>query len=96
LGFRGAHFFQPADQLQANPLSPLEVVDWRAGSVLWHDEGSATLGGFLAQPGGRAFALSYTTSGTVSPGIPDLVATILIVNGDGSVIKFPRLYRPTW
>ncbi len=95
-GFSGDDSLLLADQRQADPLSLLEVVDWRSGAALWHDQGTSTLGGFLAQPGGRAFALVYTTSGNVTPGIPDPLATILIVNGDGSVTKFPRLYAPTW
>jgi hypothetical protein len=95
-GFSGDDSLLLADQQQPDRVSLLVLVDWRSGSVLWHDEGSATLGGFLAQPGGRSFALVYTTSGTVTPGVPDLPATILIVHGDGAVTKFPRLYEPTW
>src|SRR4029077_16135951 len=95
-GFSGDDSLLLADQLQPNPVAPIEVVDWRSGLVLRRAEVPATLGGFVAQPGGRAFALVFTTSGTVSPGIPDLLATIVIVNGDGSLIKLPRLYEPTW
>jgi hypothetical protein len=75
----------------------LSVIDLRSGQALpWQDQGTSTLGGFLAQPGGRDLALAFTTSGSQTPGIPDSLATILIIHGDGSVTKFPRLYEPAW
>src|SRR4029077_2186485 len=56
-GFSGDDSLLLADQLQPNPVAPIEVVDWRSGLVLRRAEVPATLGGFVAQPGGRAFAL---------------------------------------
>jgi hypothetical protein len=90
-GFSGDDSLLLADQLQA-PQSRLEVVDWRSGAALWHDQGTTALATFLAKPAGRDFAVALTD---LSGGTPDQ-ATILIIHGDGSVAKFPRRYQPTW
>jgi hypothetical protein len=92
LGFSGDDSLLLADQPQADRHSLLAVVDWRSGSALWHDQGTTALAAFLAQPGGRDFAIALndTAGGVQNP------ATILIIHGDGSVTKFPGLYEPTW
>jgi hypothetical protein len=72
------------------------VIDLRSGQAVWHDQGTSVFGGVVAQPGGRDFALILNTSGSQTPGVPDPMATILIIHGDGSLTKFPRLYEPAW
>jgi hypothetical protein len=75
----------------------LSVIDVRSGKALpWQDQGTSALGGFVAQPGGRDFALAFTNLGTNSPGAKGQAASILIIHGDGSVSKFPGLSVPTW
>ena len=75
----------------------LSVIDVRSGRALpWQDQGSAALGGFLAQPGGSDFALAFTNLGTNSPGARGQAASILIIHGDGSVTKLPGFSVPTW
>jgi hypothetical protein len=76
----------------------LSVIDVRSGQALpWQDQGSSALSGFVAQPGGRDFALSLTNlPNVVYPGPPDLQASILIIHSDGSVTKLPGLLIPTW
>jgi hypothetical protein len=75
----------------------LSVIDVRTGKALpWQDQGVSALGGFVAQPGGRDFAIALTMLGTNSPGAKGQEATILIIHGDGSVSKLPGLSIPTW
>jgi len=76
----------------------LSFIDVRTGKALpWQDQGTAALGGFVAQPGGRDFAIAFTNlPNIVNPGTPDPRASILIIHGDGSVTKLPGLSIPTW
>jgi hypothetical protein len=69
----------------------LSVVDWRSGSALWRDEGTSSLGGFAAEPGGRDIALILKDAGREEP-----VGTILIVHGDGTLTKIAGRYWPAW
>jgi hypothetical protein len=83
----------------AGQASMLEVINVRTGQVVWRGQGSSPYNGFMAQPGGRDFAISFGAtdsqkSGTVQTGSP--LSTILIVHGDGSVTKLPQPYLPTW
>jgi len=68
----------------------LGVVDVNAGRLVWQDEGTALFGGWVAEPGGNGFALSYPTTAQ-GPG----PATVLIVSGDGAATKL-GVYAPTW
>jgi hypothetical protein len=75
----------------------VSVIDVRSGKALpWQDQGTSALGGFLAEPGGRDFAIALTILGTNSPGARGQAATILILHGDGSVTKFRGVSVPTW
>ena len=69
----------------------LGMVDLQTGNLVWQDEGSALFGGFIVQPGGQDFVISYPTTAQ-GPG----PATILIVQPGGGVIKLPGVYAPTW
>jgi hypothetical protein len=84
--------------LVAGQPTLLSVIEVRSGQALpWQDQGTTALGGFVAQPGGRDFALALTDLSTIkSPGSPSRLATILIIHGDGSVTKFPQRYEPIW
>jgi len=72
--------------------SRLEVVDWASGSVLWSYQGSEALGGFIAEPGGRGFAVALTEPAQIEAPPRDVV----IVHGDGTAIQIPGRYEPAW
>jgi hypothetical protein len=75
----------------------VSVIELRSGKALpWQDQGTSALGGFLAEPGGRDFAIALTILGPNSPGAKGQAATILIIHGDGSVTKLPGVLVPTW
>ena len=77
--------------LVSGQASSLATIDLRTGNLIWHDQGTATFGWFLARSGGTDFALWYRTGGG-----QNLTGDILIVHADGSVSKLPRPYQPTW
>jgi hypothetical protein len=76
-------------------------LDWRVGAVRWHETSSDIYQRFLAQPGGRDFALAR---GDLTPPIACPMAgwgcsfpvDILIVRGDGIAITLPNQYIPVW
>jgi len=69
----------------------LGIYNLAAKTTTWQDEGTALFGGFVTEPGGSRFAISYPTT-EQGPG----PATVLIVDGLGSPIKLDTTYSPTW
>jgi hypothetical protein len=69
----------------------LAVIDLRTGHRIWEYDGPDMLDTSLSQPGGRDFALVLR-----APNSADLVATEVIVHGDGSTTRLPGRYIPTW
>ena len=69
----------------------LGIVDLQTGKLVWQDEGTALFGGFIVQPGGQGFVISYPTTAQ-GPG----PAAVVIVRRDGGSIKLPGVYAPTW
>ncbi len=72
--------------------SGLTVIDWRSGSALWRYQGTEALGGFIAEPSGRSFAVALTPGDQIQASQRDVV----IVHGDGSTIAIPGRYATTW
>jgi hypothetical protein len=70
----------------------LRVIDWRSGSALWRYQGTEALGGFIAEPGGRSFALALTAPNQIQASLRDVV----IVHGDGSTNAIPGRFVPLW
>jgi len=69
----------------------LGIVAIASKQLVWNDDGTALFGGFVAEPGGRAFAISYPTTAQ-GPG----PATIVLAGADGAGTKLDRVYAPTW
>jgi len=92
-GFSGDDSLVLLDNPQAGHPFILSVENWASGSALWNDQGTAVGVAIVVEPGGRDFALALFDATDAGP---DPMATILIVHGDGSVTKFPRLYEPAW
>jgi hypothetical protein len=69
----------------------LAVIDLRTGHWIWEYDGPDMLDTSMSQPGGRDFALVLR-----APDSADLVATEVIVHGDGSTTRLPARYIPTW
>jgi hypothetical protein len=71
----------------------LGVVALPSAALVWQDEGTTPyfFGQFLAQPGGKWFAIAYPTTGDYpSP------SNIALVSPEGAVTKLDRLYAPAW
>jgi hypothetical protein len=69
----------------------LAVIDLRTGHWIWEYDGPDMLDSSMSQPGGRDFALVLR-----APASADLVATEVIVHGDGSSTRLPGRHVPTW
>jgi hypothetical protein len=70
----------------------LRVVNWSSGSVVWRYQGSEALGGFIAEPGGRSFALALTAPDQILA----LQRDVVIVSGDGTTTAIAGRYVITW
>ncbi|HKB32337.1 MAG TPA: hypothetical protein VKF16_00570 [Candidatus Dormibacteraeota bacterium] len=80
-----------AGSTAAGQKSLLMVEDWRSGSTIWHSDDTKAYGPYLAEPGGRAFALTLMT-----PGSQDTQMDILIINGDGTTTALAGRYATAW
>jgi hypothetical protein len=86
---------------EGGSLHSIAGLDWRSGAARWHESSSDIYQRFLAQPGGRDFALAR---GDLTPPIACPMAgwgcsfpvDILIVRGDGIAITLPNQYVPVW
>ena len=74
-----------------NQPTALAIVDLRSGQALWHYTGPNMMGGVVAQPGGRDFAIYVR-----KPGVEDPLTDLMIVHADGTAVDFPRRFQPTW
>jgi len=93
-----------------NGLGPshLQIVDWKTGQVEWRYDGPEALGSFIVQPGGSEIAIGLrgaerldsgpcgSTPGILCPGAKDPLRDILIVRGDGSILKVTGPYETAW
>jgi hypothetical protein len=89
-----------ATHTETEPRHSAAVVDWRSGGTLWHETSEDYYKGFIAQPGGRDFAIAR--GGLILPSCSEASWTcgsalrIEIVRGDGSAITLSDLYKPAW
>jgi hypothetical protein len=60
--------------------------------VVWRYQGSEALGGFIAEPGGRSFALALTAPDQILA----LQRDVVIVSGDGTTTAIAGRYVITW
>ena len=93
-----------------NGLGPshLQIVDWKTGQVEWRYDGPEALGSFIAEPGGGGIAIGLrgaerldngpcgSTPGNLCPGAKDPLRDILIVQGDGTILKVAGQYETAW
>ena len=70
----------------------LGIVDLQSGHLVWQDNTNPFFfGQFVAEPGGKSFAIAYPATNTY----PSL-ATIVIVGPSGVPTALDRAYTPAW
>jgi hypothetical protein len=85
---------------ETEPRHAAAVLDWRSGATLWHETSDDYYRGFIAEPGGRDFAVAR--GGLSLPSCSEASWTcgsalwIEIILGDGAAITLPDRYIPAW
>jgi hypothetical protein len=95
-----------------NPILPsrLKILDWRSNQVVWTYTGPDTIRSFIAQPGGRDFALAFMRHDLLVPASPcvditdgpqcvvteDGLRDVVIAHGDGSSNSIQGRFKTIW
>jgi len=88
--------------------SHVGLMDWRSGRMLWHYDSPEQLGGLLAQPNGRDFAIALMTPTRLEPSgcgqtvqtacraVEDTQRDVIIAHGNGSTTPIAGRFVTLW